>query len=73
MSQERRLNIVDEEGNIVGEETRENIHKNGLLHREIHVWLYTPNREIIFQHRAKDKDTYPDLLDASVGGACRDR
>lgn len=28
----------------------------------------TPNREIVFQHRAKDKDTYPDLLDATVGG-----
>ena len=24
--------------------------------------------EIIFQHREKDKDTYPDLLDATVGG-----
>jgi isopentenyldiphosphate isomerase len=63
-----RLNIVDESGNIIGEESRERIHKDGLLHHEIHVWLYTPNREIIFQHRAKDKDTFPDLLDASVGG-----
>ena len=24
--------------------------------------------KIIFQHRAKDKDTFPDLLDATVGG-----
>lgn len=63
-----RLNIVDEKGKIIGEESRERIHKDGLLHREIHVWLYTPKREIIFQHRAKDKDTFPDLLDASVGG-----
>lgn len=47
---------------------RENIHNQGLLHREIHVWFYTPKGEIIFQHRAKDKDTYPDLLDATVGG-----
>ncbi|MFH0873909.1 MAG: NUDIX domain-containing protein [Candidatus Komeilibacteria bacterium] len=65
---DRRLNIVDEQDNIVGEETRDNIHKQGLLHREIHVWLVTPSREIIFQHRAKDKDTFPDLLDATVGG-----
>jgi isopentenyldiphosphate isomerase len=28
----------------------------------------TPDGKIIFQHRAKDKDTYPDLLDATVGG-----
>ena len=64
----RKLNIVDEEGNIIGEDTRENIHKKGLLHREIHVWFYTPNGELIFQLRGKDKDTFPNLLDATVGG-----
>ena len=68
MADNRKLNIVDESGKIVGEETRENIHNQGLLHREIHVWFYTPKGEIIFQHREKDKDTYPDLLDATVGG-----
>lgn len=62
------LNIVNENDEIIGEETRDNIHKNGLLHREIHVYFITPNKEIVFQHRAKDKDTYPDLLDATVGG-----
>ncbi|MBI2010830.1 MAG: NUDIX domain-containing protein [Candidatus Colwellbacteria bacterium] len=68
MADLRRLNIVDESGKIISEDTRENIHNKGLLHREIHVWFYTPRDEIIFQHRAKDKDTYPDLLDATVGG-----
>lgn len=32
------------------------------------MWFITPQREIIFQHRAKNKDTYPDKLDATVGG-----
>lgn len=68
MADNRRLNIVDEDGKIIGEDTRENIHNLGLLHREIHVWFYTPRLEIIFQHRAKDKDTFPDQLDATVGG-----
>jgi isopentenyldiphosphate isomerase len=68
MSDNRKLNIIDETENIIGIETRENIHNQGLLHREIHVWFYTPKGEIIFQHREKDKDTYPDLLDATVGG-----
>jgi len=62
------LNIVDDNDNIIGVETREEIHKNGLLHREVHVDFITPDKEIIFQHRAKDKDTFPDLLDAAVGG-----
>ncbi|KKS25889.1 MAG: NUDIX hydrolase [Parcubacteria group bacterium GW2011_GWA2_42_11] len=68
MGDNRKLNIVDESGNLISEETRENIHKQGLLHREIHIWFYTPKGEIIFQHREKDKNTYPDLLDATVGG-----
>jgi len=62
------LNIVDDQDNIIGEKTREEIHEHGWLHREIHVYFVTPNREIIFQHRAKDKDTFPNLLDATVGG-----
>ena len=62
------LNIVSEDDQIIGQESREKIHQEGLLHREIHVYFVTPNKEIIFQHRAKDKDTYPDLLDATVGG-----
>ena len=68
MTDNRKLNVVDEQGNITGVDTRENIHTLGLLHREIHVWFYTPKGDIIFQHREKDKDTYPDLLDATVGG-----
>ena len=68
MPDERKLNVVDEDGNIVGVETRENIHKLGLLHREVNVWFYTPEGKIIFQHRSIDKDTFPGLLDATAAG-----
>ncbi len=63
-----KLNILDEQGNIIGQEYRDVIHQKGLLHGEVHVWCLTPGNELIFQHRAKDKDTYPDLLDATAGG-----
>jgi isopentenyldiphosphate isomerase len=62
------LEVVDANDNVIGQATRQEIHEKGLLHREIHVWFITPKGEIVFQHRAKDKDTYPDLLDATVGG-----
>lgn len=62
------LEVIDENDNTIGLETRAKIHQEGLLHREIHVWFVTPQGEIIFQHRAKDKDTYPDKFDATVGG-----
>ena len=68
MPDNRILNVVDENDSVVGEATREEIHAKGLLHREMHVWLYNKNGEVFFQMRAKDKDTFPGLLDASVGG-----
>jgi len=67
-SMKELLNIVDNDDKIIGEKTREEIHREGLLHREVHVYFITPNKELILQHRAKDKDTYPDLLHATVGG-----
>tara|TARA_Y100000031_G_C8212133_1_gene381538 strand:+ start:916 stop:1485 length:570 start_codon:yes stop_codon:yes gene_type:complete len=63
-----KLEVVDEEGNVLRIEERGKIHKEGLLHRETHVWLYTPDGKLIFQKRAKDVDTFPELLDATVGG-----
>ena len=62
------LEVIDDNDNVIGLETRVKVHKEGLLHREIHIWFITPKGEIVFQHRAKDKDTYPDKLDATVGG-----
>lgn len=68
MSKLKKLNIVDEKDKIIGEETRENIHRHGLLHREVHVWLYNHEGGVLFQKRSLSKDTFPGLLDASVGG-----
>lgn len=62
------LEVVNDKDEFVKLETRKKIHQEGLLHREIHIWFITPDRKIVFQHRAKDKDTYPDKLDATVGG-----
>jgi isopentenyldiphosphate isomerase len=64
----RILNIVSEDDEIVGEATRHDVHEKGLLHREVHVWLYNGKGELFFQKRAEDKDTFPGLLDASIGG-----
>jgi len=62
------LEIVDDSDTVIGVRSREEIHSLGLRHREIHVWLVTPNKEIVFQRRSSTKDTFPNLLDASVGG-----
>jgi len=62
------LNIVNDDDEIIGQASRQEIHERGLLHREVNIYFITPDNEIIFQHRSLNKDTFPDLLDASVGG-----
>lgn len=63
-----QLEVINEQEEVIEVVSRELIHQKGLLHRESHVWFYTPDGQIILQHRAKDKDTWPDLLDIAVGG-----
>lgn len=67
-SGDNKLDVIDEDNNVIGQETRKKIHQEGLLHREIHVWFYNSKGEVFFQKRADDKDTFPGLLDATVGG-----
>jgi isopentenyl-diphosphate Delta-isomerase len=68
MSDNNLLNIVNKQGEILAVDTRTNIHEKGLLHREVHVWLVDLEGKLIFQRRAKDKDTFPNMLDATAGG-----
>ncbi|MFA7285574.1 MAG: NUDIX domain-containing protein [Candidatus Paceibacterota bacterium] len=63
-----KIPIVNEQDEIIGEEERKIIHQNGLKHREIHVWLVTPNQEFIFQKRGDHQDTWPGFYDVTVGG-----
>ena len=63
-----KLNIVDENDNIIGQDSRDNIHEKGLIHREIAVWVFNDNGEILFQRRSLKKERHPGLLSASCAG-----
>lgn len=51
------LDYYDENGNYLGFETRENVHKNALWHNTVHCWLYDENGNVYFQIR-KDTNTF---------------
>lgn len=65
---EEKINIVDDFGNIIGEDTRDNIHLKGFWHKVIHVWIINSNNEILLQKRSMQKEANPGLWDISVGG-----
>ncbi len=51
--------------------SRKAAHRSGIPHEGVHLWIIRTCKgypELLFQHRAKHKDTYPDCLDITVGG-----
>lgn len=68
MSTEEILDVIDENNTVIDTATRTDVHKKGLLHREVYVWIVTPDNKLIFQNRSANKDTFPGLLETSMGG-----
>lgn len=62
------LDVINENDEVIGQALRSEIHTKGLLHRAIHVWFITPEKQIILQKRSMSKDTDPGLLTMAVGG-----
>ncbi|MBP3597353.1 MAG: NUDIX domain-containing protein [Clostridia bacterium] len=62
------LDILDENGNKTEEkDTRENIHKLGLLHSEVAAFIYTDTGKVILQKRKSNKATYAGVWSVTGG------
>jgi isopentenyldiphosphate isomerase len=66
------FDLYDAAGHALGRaKARDDVHRDGDWHRSAHIWIYTCEGRLLFQRRARDKDTWPGRLDASVGGHYR--
>lgn len=66
---EERIDILDELGQKTGaSRTRSEVHRLGLWHRTVHIWLFDANGKVLFQLRARDKENNPGLYDTSCAG-----
>jgi isopentenyldiphosphate isomerase len=66
---EELLEIIDEEGNVLGLAPRSEIHGNPtLLHRVVHVLVFNSGGNLLLQKRSMRKDVAPGRWDTSVGG-----
>lgn len=66
---EERLEIVNEEGKVIGLASREACHRDAsLLHRVVHVLVLNRAESFLLQKRASDKEIQPGKWDTSVGG-----
>ncbi|MFA5357745.1 MAG: NUDIX domain-containing protein [archaeon] len=63
------IDILDENGLSTGKTAMKNeAHRKGLWHAAAHVWIFNDKKEILLQHRSKEKKLFPDLWDVCVGG-----
>ncbi len=62
------LDVVDENNNVIGKETRANIHKQQLFHRAVHIIVLNSKGEMFIQKRSHLKDSYPKHWDVSAAG-----
>lgn len=63
---EEYFDIVNENNEVIGQELRQIVHRIGLWHRGVHVFLFTPDRKLLIQKRSQSRDTFPGTLDCSV-------
>ena len=63
------LDVFTKYGEPSGESIDRNIvHKEGMFHKSIHVWIVNSKRELLVQRRNSNKKTYPNMLDTSFAG-----
>ncbi len=47
------LDIVDNQDNLISQESRSVVHQKGLLHRGVHVFLVAPDGRLLVQQRSR--------------------
>lgn len=63
------IDILNDKGDPTGEiATREDVHKNGHLHKVIHVLVINSNGELLIQKRTPNKEKNPNMWDISCAG-----
>ena len=65
---EEIFDVVNERDEVVGRAPRREVHRTGLMHRAIHVFVFNARGEIFLQKRSMSKDSSPGLWDSSASG-----
>jgi isopentenyldiphosphate isomerase len=60
------LDVVNEDDEVISKELRSEVHRLGLRHRGVHVFLITKDGRLLVQKRSLSRDNFPMALDCSV-------
>ncbi len=64
--QEELFDVIDEKGNVIGRERRSVVHKKGLWHKAVEVFVLDERGRIFIQRRSFHKQVCPGLWDLST-------
>ena len=62
------FDVVDEQDQVIGRDTRREVHARKLLHRATHVLVVNSRGRVFLQKRCLAKDTAPGCWDSSCSG-----
>jgi isopentenyldiphosphate isomerase len=62
------FDVCNERDEVIGRNTRAEVHRLGLLHRAVHVLVFNARGEVFLQKRSMSKDTFPGAWDSSASG-----
>ena len=65
---EEIFDVVNERDEVVGRQTRGEVHRLGLMHRAVHVLVFNSRGQVFLQKRSMTKDRQPGLWDFSASG-----
>lgn len=68
MLAEESFDVVDALDHVVGVEARSLVHRQGLLHRAVHIFVFNADGELYLQRRSMSKDTAPGKWVSSCSG-----
>ena len=62
------FDVVNEHDQVIGQQTRKEVHRQSLRHRAIHVLVFNQRGQIFLQKRSMQKDTAAGKWDSSSSG-----
>lgn len=62
------LDVVNMNDEVIGQADRQQVHRDGLTCRIVHVQFYTPDKQLILQKRSMTKQSNPGKLTTTVSG-----
>lgn len=62
------FDVVNEQDEVIDCRPRPEVHRLGLLHRAVHVFVFNARGELFLQKRSMKKDCFPGTWDSSASG-----